>query len=62
MDSVKIGQYIRIQRKAVGLTLQQLAARLKASFRAMSKWENADAAVYMSGDEQSTGRKLSDLA
>lgn len=43
MDTVKIGQYIRAQRKAEGLTQQQLAQRLKVSFQAVSKWENGDA-------------------
>ena len=43
MDSVKIGQYIRTQRKAEDLTQQQLAQRLNVSFQAVSKWENGDA-------------------
>lgn len=43
MDTLKIGQYIRAQRKAEGLTQQQLAQRLNVSFQAVSKWENGDA-------------------
>lgn len=43
MDMTKIGQYIRIQRKAAGLTQQQLAARMGVSYQAVSKWENGDA-------------------
>lgn len=43
MDTLKIGQYIRTQRKAAGLTQQQLAQRLNVSFQAVSKWENGDA-------------------
>ena len=43
MDTMKIGQYIRQQRKAEGLTQQQLAEKLNVSFQAVSKWENGDA-------------------
>ena len=43
MDMSKIGQYIRAQRKAAGLTQQQLAQRMGVSFQAVSKWENGDA-------------------
>ena len=43
MDTMKIGQYIRPQRKAEGLTQQQLAEKLNVSFQAVSKWENGDA-------------------
>ena len=43
MDMKKIGQYIRAQRKAAGLTQQQLADILGVSFQAVSKWENGDA-------------------
>lgn len=39
MDTIKIGQYIRTQRKAQGLTQQQLAQRMNVSFQAVSKWE-----------------------
>ena len=43
MDTIKIGQYIRAQRKAQGLTQQQLAQRMNVSFQAVSKWEKGDA-------------------
>lgn len=43
MDTIKIGQYIRAQRKAQGLTQQQLAQRMNISFQAVSKWEKGDA-------------------
>ena len=43
MDTIKIGQYIRAQRKAQGLTQQQLAQRMNVSFQAVSNWENGDA-------------------
>lgn len=43
MNMKKIGEYIRIQRKAAGLTQQQLAEKLNVSFQAVSKWEKGDA-------------------
>lgn len=40
LDSIKIGNFIMDKRKALGLTQQQLADKLKISFQAISKWEN----------------------
>lgn len=40
LDSIKIGNFIMEKRKALGLTQQQLADKLKISFQAISKWEN----------------------
>lgn len=43
MDTLKIGQYIRILRKKAGMTQKELAEKLSVSFQAVSKWENGDA-------------------
>ena len=43
LDSVKVGKFIAIKRKEVGLTQQQLAEKLDISFQAVSKWENGAA-------------------
>lgn len=43
MDNLKIGQYIQLRRKAMGLTQKELAEKLNVSFQAVSKWENGDA-------------------
>lgn len=40
LDSMKVGNFIMEKRKALGLTQQQLADKLKVSFQAISKWEN----------------------
>ena len=39
MDQEKIGQFIKNQRKAKGLTQEQLAESLKISSKTVSKWE-----------------------
>lgn len=50
MQYEKIGAFIRLRRKAAGLTQQTLADRLGVSPKAVSKWENAiclpDASLY----------------
>lgn len=40
LDSDKIGKFIALKRKELGLTQQQLADKLRISFQAVSKWEN----------------------
>lgn len=40
LNSTKVGTFIMNRRKALGLTQQQLAEKLKVSFQAVSKWEN----------------------
>lgn len=42
ISSIKIGDYIRNQRKLQGLTQKELASQLNISFQAVSKWENGD--------------------
>ena len=42
MDTLLIGQYIKNQRKAAGMTQKDLAEKLNVSFQAVSKWENGD--------------------
>lgn len=39
-DSIKTGRFIMNKRKELGLTQQQLAAKLNVSYQAVSKWEN----------------------
>ena len=43
IDSSRMGRFIVEKRKALGLTQQQLAAKLNVSFQAVSKWENGTA-------------------
>ena len=43
IDSSRMGRFIATKRKALGLTQQQLAAKLNVSFQAVSKWENGTA-------------------
>ncbi len=40
LSSVKVGNFIKEKRRALGLTQQQLADKLNISFQAISKWEN----------------------
>ncbi len=40
LNSIKVGNFIMEKRKALGMTQQQLADKLKVSFQAVSKWEN----------------------
>lgn len=40
LDSIKDGNFIVEKHKSFGLTQQQLADKLKVSFRSISKWEN----------------------
>ena len=40
LNSTKVGNFIMQKRKALGMTQQQLADKLKVSFQAISKWEN----------------------
>lgn len=51
MDLVKIGKYIAGKRKALGMTLKQLAEKLNMSDKSVSKWERGiclpDVSVYM---------------
>ncbi len=39
-DIIKTGRFIMNKRKELGLTQQQLAAKLNVSYQAVSKWEN----------------------
>ena len=39
MDTIKIGKFIAVRRKALGMTQIQLAEKLYISDRAVSKWE-----------------------
>ena len=39
IDSSRMGRFIVDKRKELGLTQQQLAAKLNVSFQAISKWE-----------------------
>ncbi len=39
LSSVKVGNFIKDKRRALGLTQQQLADKLNISFQAISKWE-----------------------
>ena len=39
MDLVKIGRYIALKRKELGLTQRQLAEKLGVSDKSVSKWE-----------------------
>ena len=43
MDQVKIGKFIAVRRRAVGLTQAQLAEKLNITDRAVSKWETGRA-------------------
>ena len=69
IDVKKVGKFITMMRKEVGLTQQQLASKLNVSFQAVSKWENgglpnveilADLAAILgiSVDELIAGQKL----
>ena len=40
MNQIKIGEFIALKRKEVGLTQAELAEKLLVSDRAVSKWEN----------------------
>lgn len=40
MDQIKIGRFISIKRKELGLTQSELAEKLYVTDRAVSKWEN----------------------
>lgn len=50
MDQIKIGHYISCKRKALGMTLRQLAEKLNMSDKSVSKWERGvclpDVSVY----------------
>ena len=39
MDLVKIGKYIAVKRKGLGLTQKQVAEKLGMSDKSVSKWE-----------------------
>ena len=41
-DSIKTGHFIMNKRKALGLTQQQLAAKLHVSYQAVSKWKTGN--------------------
>ncbi len=43
MDQMKIGNFIAVRRKEIGLTQMQLAEKLCITDRAVSKWENGRA-------------------
>lgn len=51
MDLIKIGKYIAVKRKALGLTQKQLAEKLNMSDKSVSKWERGiclpDVTVYL---------------
>lgn len=51
MDLVKIGAYIAVKRKSLGLTQRQVAEKLGMSDKSVSKWERGiclpDVSVYM---------------
>ncbi|MCJ7836048.1 helix-turn-helix domain-containing protein [Cuneatibacter sp. NSJ-177] len=51
MDLVKIGKYIAVKRKGLGLTQKQVAEKLGMSDKSVSKWERGvclpDVSVYM---------------
>ena len=40
MDYKKIGSFIQMRRKEIGLTQKQLGEKLKVTDKAVSKWEN----------------------
>ena len=43
LNSIKVGNFIMVKRKSLGMTQQQLADKLSVSFQAISKWENVNA-------------------
>ena len=40
MDQIKIGEFIKIKRKEINMTQNELAEKLGVTDRAISKWEN----------------------
>ena len=40
LDNQKIAAFIRNKRRALGMTQAEVAEKLRASFQAVSKWEN----------------------
>ncbi len=41
LDNKKISEFIANKRKQLGMTQTDVAEKLKVSFQAVSKWENA---------------------